>query len=79
MEHLSLFLVLSTAVTIAAGIVISALGDVTPRSFKITLYIASLITVILLATLVTWIEAGGTFNSPKYYRVERPVYYKVDQ
>jgi hypothetical protein len=51
----------------------------TPRSFKISLYITSIATVILLATLVTWIEAGGTMDPPKYFRVEEPVYYRVDK
>jgi hypothetical protein len=79
MEYLTILLVLSTAATIAAALVISALGDMTPRSFKISLYITSIATVILLASLVTWIEAGGTMDPPKYLRVEEPVYYRVDK
>ena len=79
MDYLITGLVVSTAVTIAAAIVVSALGDITPRSFKITLYISSILTVILLSILITWIEAGGSTSSPKYIKVDQPVYYRVDE
>ena len=79
MEYLTTCVIASNAITIAAAIIVSALGDITPRSFKITLYISSILTVILLGTLVTWIEAGGSYSSPKYIKVDQPVYYRVDE
>lgn len=78
MEYLTTLLVLSMAILIAFAIIISALGNETPKIFRIILFVSSATTIILMSLLITHVESKEC-NCQEYERIEEPVYYRINK
>ena len=80
MELVKVILVLSMASQTASFIVISIMGQETPKLIKIFGWISSTIVIVSLSSLITYIDSDEYRDRPcpKYERIETPVYKSVD-
>lgn len=80
MELVKVILVLSMACQTASFIVISIIGQETPKFIRIFGWISSTIVVISLSAFIVYVDSN-TYRDrpcPEYKRIEVPVYELVD-
>lgn len=80
MELIKVILVLSMATQTASFIVISIMGQETPRLIKIGGWISSALVVIALSTFISFVDSDWYRDRPcpEYKRIESPVYELLD-
>jgi hypothetical protein len=76
MELIKTILVLSMACQTSSFIVISIMGQETPKLIRIFGWISSAVVIIALSTFITYIDSDWYRDRPcpEYKRIESPVY-----
>jgi hypothetical protein len=80
MELVKVILVLSMACQTASFIVISIMGQETPKAIKIFGWISSALVVIALSTFISFVDSDWYRDRPcpEYKRIDVPVYELLD-
>jgi hypothetical protein len=80
MELVKAILILSMACQTSAFIVISLMGQETPKLIKIGGWIASALVVVALSSFIAYVDSDSYRDRPcpEYRRIEVPIYELLD-
>ena len=74
MELIEPLLVVSVATQTASTVILSILGEATPKAMKVLAWIASALVIVFTSVMLATIEERSKQGCPKYRKIEEPVY-----